>query len=121
MRSGLGLLMDKLSANDASEFSFPDDNFKCQWIFTKLGVCIAIVEISGLLITNFFDFDRVFCPNMSVFSFSKNNFSKYRWIFTKLSMCIDIVEICFIANRQVLSFFDRVICPQYIRILLSGQ
>ena len=28
-------------------------------------------------------------------------------------MCIDIVEICFgIANGQILSIFDRVICPQ---------
>ena len=29
-----------------SIFSFPDDNFsKCQWIFTKLGMYIDIVEI----------------------------------------------------------------------------
>ena len=29
-----------------SEFSFPNDNLsKCQWIFTKLGVCIGIIEI----------------------------------------------------------------------------
>ena len=35
----------EFSARDASVFSFPDDNLsKCQWIFTKLGVCIGIVE-----------------------------------------------------------------------------
>ena len=52
-RSGLGLLKGKfhqflteLSACDLSTFSFPDDNFsKCQWIFTKSGVCIDIVKI----------------------------------------------------------------------------
>ena len=53
-RSGLGSLMGKfwqfltslqLSACDTSIFSFPDDNFsKYQWIFTKLGMCIDIVE-----------------------------------------------------------------------------
>ena len=51
-RSGLVLLMGKfrqffreLSACDMSVFSFPDYNFsKYQWIFTKLDVCIDIVE-----------------------------------------------------------------------------
>ena len=32
---------------------------------------------------------------------------------TKLGTCIDIKEIWFgIANRQISSIFDRVICPQ---------
>ena len=52
-RSGLGLLMGKfcqflteLSARNTPIFSFPDDNLsKHQWIFTKLGMCIDIVEI----------------------------------------------------------------------------
>ena len=52
-RSDLGLLMDEfrqflteLSACDTFVFSFPDDNLsKYQWIFTKLDVCIEIVEI----------------------------------------------------------------------------
>ena len=35
-----------LSAPDMSIFLFLDDNFnKCQWIFTKLGMCNDIVEI----------------------------------------------------------------------------
>ena len=53
-RSGSVLLMGKfcqfltkLSACNMSVFSFPDDSFsKYQWIFTKLGVCIDIVETS---------------------------------------------------------------------------
>ena len=44
-------------------------------------------------------------------SFPDDNLSKHQWIFTKFSMCIDIVEIWFgIANGQILSNFDRVIC-----------
>ena len=35
-----------LSARDTPIFSFPDDNLsKYQWIFTKLGMWIDIVEI----------------------------------------------------------------------------
>ena len=36
----------ELSARCTPIFSFPDDNLsKCQWIFTKLGMCIDIVKI----------------------------------------------------------------------------
>ena len=57
--------LTKLSARDKSVFSFHDDNFsKCQWIFTKLGVCIDIMEtwfgISDGQISS--SFDRVICP-----------------------------------------------------------
>ena len=35
-------------------------------------------------------------------------------IFIKLAMCIDIADICSgNANGQILSIFDRVICPGY--------
>ena len=52
-RSGLGVLKGKLSQFltalspcEMSIFSFPSDNFsKFQWIFTKLDMCIDIVEI----------------------------------------------------------------------------
>ena len=38
--------LTELSARDMPIFSFPDDNLsKRQWIFTKLGMCIDIVEI----------------------------------------------------------------------------
>ena len=38
--------LTELSAHNTFIFSFPDDNFsKYQQIFTKLGMCIDIVEI----------------------------------------------------------------------------
>ena len=38
--------LTELSARDTRIFSLPDDNLsKHQWIFTKLGMCIDIVEI----------------------------------------------------------------------------
>ena len=71
-RSGLGLLMGifrqfftELSARDTPIFSFPNDNLsKRQWIFTKLGMCIDIVEIwfwiaYRQILSNF---DGVICP-----------------------------------------------------------
>ena len=45
-------------------------------------------------------------------SFPDDNLSKHQWIFTKLGMYIDIVKIWFeIANGQISSNFDGVICP----------
>ena len=39
-------LFTELSAHNTSVFSFPDDNLsEDQWIFTKLAMCIDIVEI----------------------------------------------------------------------------
>ena len=38
--------LTELSARHMSIFSFPDDDLsKCQWIFTKLRICIDIVEL----------------------------------------------------------------------------
>ena len=89
-------------------FSFTDDNLsKHQWIFTKLGMCIDILEIwlSAL--------------DTSIFLFPDDNLSKHQWIFTKLGMCIDIVEIWFgIANGQISSKFDRVIFPRHAHIFV---
>ena len=71
----MGLLMGKLrqiltelSLQDKPIFSFPDDNFsKCQWIFTKLGMWIDIVEIwygiaNGQIWSNF---DRATSPRQA--------------------------------------------------------
>ena len=45
--------------------------------------------------------------------FLDDNLSKRQWIFTKLGMCIDIVENWIgIANGQISSKFDGVICPR---------
>ena len=95
-----------------SVFSFSDDNLsECQWIFTKLSMCIDIVEIClGLLMGKFRQLSSV--RDMSDFSFLDDNVSKYQWIFPKLGVCIDIIEIWFwIDNWQISSIFDRVICP----------
>ena len=36
--------LPELSAPNMAVFSFLDDNFStCQWIFTKLGLCIALI------------------------------------------------------------------------------
>ena len=57
--------LTELSARDTPIFSFPDNNLsKHQWIFTKLGMCIDIVEIwfgiaNGKISSNF---DGVICP-----------------------------------------------------------
>ena len=52
-------ILTELSAQDTPIFLFPVDNLsKCQWIFTKLGMCIDIVEIwfwiaNGQISSNF--------------------------------------------------------------------
>ena len=54
------------------------------------------------------------------FSFPDDNLSKHKLIFTKLGMCIDIVEIWFgIANGQISSNFDGVICPRHAHVFVS--
>ena len=41
----ISLIFDKLSACNTSEISFTNNNLsKYQWIFTKLGMCIDIVQ-----------------------------------------------------------------------------
>ena len=49
---------------------------------------------------------------MPIFLFP-DNLCDCQGILFKLGSCIDIKEIWFgIANEQILSMFDRVICPQ---------
>ena len=90
--------------------------------FSPNSVCTLILWRSGLglLMGKFRQFLtelHLSAWDMSVFSFPDYNVSKYQWIFTKLGVCIDIVETCFgIANGQISSIFDRVICQQYVRI-----
>ena len=122
-RYTLGLLIGKfvnfwqLSAQDMSVFSFLDNNFsKCQWIFTKLCVCIDIMDIAmRLLMAEFCLFlTELSARNTFLFYFQDNNLSKSQWIFTTFDVCIDSVEICCgIAHQQISSIFDRVICPWY--------
>ena len=54
-------------------------------------------------------------------SFPGDYFCKHQWILTKLGMCIDIGEILFgIANGQISSIFDGIICPRHAHIFVSG-
>ena len=47
-----------------------------------------------------------------IFSYPDNNLCKCQGILTKLGTCIDINDIWFgIANGQVSSMFDEIICP----------
>ena len=91
----------------------------------KLGVCIEIVKISfGIALEQISSvFDRATSCNMSVVLFLDNNFNKYQWILTKLGMCMALILLRSALRLLMgkLSTFDRVICPQYICILLSGQ
>ena len=67
-----------------SMFLFKDDNLsKCQWIATKLGLCIDIMEVLGLLVGKFCQvLTKTSARNMSVFSFPDDNLSKCQRIFT---------------------------------------
>ena len=59
-----------------SKFSFPDDSFsKCQWIFTKLVVCIDIVKIWFGIADG--QIPSIFDSYVSVFAFLDDNFGKY--------------------------------------------
>ena len=63
----------ELSARDTPIFSFPDDNSsKRQWIFTKLGMCIDIVDIwFGIAIGQILSkFNGVIARDTPIFSFS---------------------------------------------------
>ena len=75
--SGLGLLMGKYHhffACHMSVFSFPDNNLsKYQWFFTKLGVCIDVVEIGlRLIMGKYYQFLTVWGIIISSFLFVFN-------------------------------------------------
>ena len=58
----------------------------------------------------------------SIFLFPDDKLSKYQCIVTKLGICIDSLEIWFgIANGQISSIFDRVICPPHIHIFVYRE
>ena len=97
-------IFTELSICDTSVFSFPNNFSKYQWIWTKRGVCIDIVNFAlGLLWANFRQFLTAISARVS---FLDNNLSKSQWIFTKRDMCIGIVEICRFANGQISSVCD---------------
>ena len=76
-------ILIELSACDTSIFLFPDDNLsKYQWLFTKLGMCIDIVEIwfgiANEQISSIFDKSYLPATHTSIFSYPDDNLSKYR-------------------------------------------
>ena len=123
---GIHQFLTELSACNTSIFSFPGDNLsKYQWVFTKLSICIDIVEIwfgiaNGQILSIL---NRVICPQHThiFFFFPDDNLSKNQLIFTELYFCIDIVMIFFgIANGQILSVFDRDSCLPNVQSFVSG-
>ena len=68
-----------MSVRPSVRFSFPDDNLsKHQWILTKHGMCIDIVEIwfgiaNGQISSNF---TELAARDMPIFSFPDDNLSK---------------------------------------------
>ena len=97
-------ILKELSAGDMPIFLFLDNNLsKHQWIFTKLGMCIDILEIwfgiaNGQISSNFEVVTNVSARDMPIFSFRDDNLSKYQGILTKLGICIDIKEISSVRN-----------------------
>ena len=83
----------------------------------KIWYCLPQHRFCNFCIFNAADSPSVhplYCYFLVLILFPDNNLSKYQGILTKPGMCIDIKEICFgIANGQISSIFDRVICPQY--------
>ena len=118
----VNIRLSYVSASNTSVFLFPDDYFSnCQWIFTKLGVCLDIVEIWFEIVNGQISlcFCRLTDHHMSIVSFPDDNLSKYQWIFAKLSVGIDNVEISFgIANGQI---FDTVVCPPHVPIFVPDD
>ena len=101
--------------------------------FVSIITCVNINEFSpnlvyalilcrlGLIMGKFRQFlMELSARDTPIFSFPDDNLTKHQWIFTKLGMCIHIVEIWFgIANGQILSYFDGVICPRHANICVS--
>ena len=94
--------------------SFPDDNLsKRQWIFTKFGLCIDVVEIWFGIANE--QISSNIAQDTPIFLFPDNNFSMCQGILTKLGTYIDIREIWFwIANGQIWSMLDRVMSPRHV-------
>ena len=76
-----------------------------------------------------FKLDASVCPSVSrtfvrpsVFRLRMITWVNINGFFTKFSMCINIVEIWFgIANGQISSNFDGIICPRHTHIFVSGR
>ena len=69
--------LTELSARDMPIFSFPDDNLsKHQWIFTKPGMCIDIVEIWFGIANGQISSIELSARDMPIFSFPDYSLSE---------------------------------------------
>ena len=94
---------------------------KCQSLFSGINkkTFINFYTPPHTIVAGYYGFPLVVRESVR-FLFLDDNLSKRQWIFTKLGMCIDIVEIWFgIANGQISSIFDEVICPRHAHIFVS--
>ena len=81
-------------------------NLVCALILWRSGLGLLMGKFRQIL-------TELSARDTPMFSFSDDNLSKHQWIFTKLGVCIDTVEIWYgIANEQISSNFDGVICPR---------
>ena len=89
-------------------YTLPHNSGRVLW-FRVGGPCVRLSIHPSVILTSV------------LFLFRDDKLSKLQWIFTKFGMCIDIVEIWFgIANGQISSNFEGVICPRHAHIFISG-
>ena len=102
--SGLSVRIYMVNTVNINGFS---PNLVCALILWRSGL--------GLLMGKFHQFfTELSGRDLPIFLFLDDNLSKRKWIFSKLGMCIVVVEIWFwIANGQISSNCDRVICPRH--------
>ena len=100
--------------------SFPDDNLsKHQWIFTKLGPCIDIVEIwfgiaNGQIRQILTELSARDTP---IFSFPDDNLTKHLWISTKLGIALILWRPGLgLLMGKFCKILDGVICPRHAHI-----
>ena len=67
-------------------------------------------------------FTQLSARDTPMFSFTDDNLSKLQGILTRLAIYIDIKEIWYgIANGQISSNVDGVICPRHTHIFVSRR
>ena len=82
-------------------------NLVCALILWRSGLGLLIGKFRQILM----EFSARDTP---IFLFPDDNLRKCQGILTKLGTCIDMKEIWFrIANGQISSKFDRIICPPH--------
>ena len=82
-------------------------NLVCALILWRSGLGLLMGKFRQIL-------TEISARDTPILLFPDDNLSKCQWILTKLGTYTDMKEIWFgIANGQISSMFDRVICPQH--------